>query len=240
MTLAKQQAELFDAGDLNGLATINEGLSGVRRPHHAVLFAGERFDFDTAEIHTTGEKDWFNWGCAGSSAAKLHLTGHTQAGSPRLGLPEPTVELRQAALYAFTATYCPGAPQLTVPGQPIRIAEERDVISRDGEVSFHERAYGTVEAMWSASGATCLSAPRLEDSAPDVWDEILAACGELPACPDRDDTMTSDLEGTLLDGEQPIVTFNLSPDSCQGRCGESCAAAGTCCSDHVGVCVPPL
>jgi len=240
------QAALFDAGALSDLQELNEGLEGTGRPYHTVLFAGERFDFDTAEIYAHAQPRWFNWGCAGSSAAKLHLTGHTAAANARTGVASPaTPDLMQAALYAFTATYCPGAPRLTVPGQPIRIAEVREVLDRDGEVSFDPRASGTVEAMWGPAGAQCLSMPRLESSGVDVSEHIQEACPSIPPCPDRATVMADDLAGKLLDPSSPMITLSLSLDSCQGRCGTAgsdwdctpaCVSAGTCGSDYADLC----
>ncbi len=208
--LAKQQVGLFDDGELDALLALNEGLEGTGRPYHSVLFAGERFDFETAKIQAQGVTDWFNWGCAGSSAAKLHLTGHTSAANARLGLSDSSPDLEQAMLYAFTATYCEGAPQMTVPGQPIRIAEVRGVVSRASDVSFDPLAPGTVEALWGPQGATCLSVPRLQDAAPEVWEEILMACPALHACEARDVIAKEDSAGVLLNAANSVITFNLA------------------------------
>lgn len=211
LALATYQAELFDEGALEELFDLNETLSGPSRAHHAVLFSGERVDYDTAEILDTEKTDWFNWGCAGSSAAKLHLTGHTASGSARLGVSAPTHELTQTMLYAYTATYCPGSQRMTVPGQPVRVADERGLLPRSGEASFAPTASGTVEALWGPHGAVCLSTPRLEADVPTIWDAIAEACGELPPCDPRDTVQAADLDGSLLTPDVPIVTFNLTP-----------------------------
>lgn len=243
--LAKIQAELFDEGAIADLWALNEGLQEGGHAYDSVLFAGERFDFDTAEIYAHGETRWFNWGCRGSSAAKLHLTGHTEAASMRLGVAKPPIDLEQTMLYAYTATYCPGAPQMTVPGHPIRISEVRGVLPRDSDVSFHPQASGSVEALWGPSGVVCLSTPRLATDNLPVWSDIISACPAIPACPDRETTIAADVGGNLLNDTVSIMTLNLAEDSCSGRCGTAgstwdctptCAASGTCGSDFDEVC----
>lgn len=247
VSLAKEQVELFDAGRLDELERLNAELTSKNRSFHTVLFVGERFDYETAEIYEHDARDWVNWGCAGSSAAKLHLTGHTSAGNQRVGASEPlTPKLQQAMLYAYTATYCPGAPRMTVPGHPIRIAEVRGVLPRDGAVSFAPRAAGKVEALWGPDGVQCLSTPRLEASGHSVWTEIKEACGDaIPACPERDALSLADEAGTMLDDSIPVATLNLASDSCQNRCGTAgetwdcspgCGLAGTCSSDYAALC----
>ncbi len=247
ISLAEVQGDLFDAGKLGDLWDLNEQLAGTDRAYHSVVFSGERFDFDTAEIYADDALDWFNWGCAGSSAAKLHLTGHTSAADARLGSATPvTPEIRQSVLYAYTAAYCPGGRLMTVPGHPIRLADVRGVLARDGEVSFAPRASGTVEALWGPEGAQCLSTPRLTTDGIDVWEEILQACPSLPPCPDGEEFISADQAGNLLHPWRPVATFNLAADSCQGRCGTagpdwdckpSCVSGGTCSSDYVHLCM---
>ncbi|MBV1859771.1 MAG: hypothetical protein KUG77_15270, partial [Nannocystaceae bacterium] len=228
---------------------LNEEQEETSLAHHAVLFAGERFDFETAEITDEGETSWFNWGCAGSSAAKLHLTGHTSAAALHMPAVEPAShDLKQTVLYAYTATYCPGAPRMTEPGHPLRLAEVREVLSRDGNVSFHPQASGTVEGIWGPNGLECLSHPRLENLQPGIWDDIAANCPLIPPCDDRATVVANDMSKNLLDVSTPVITFNLSDDSCQGGCGSAsagacscalgCAASGTCCDDYADVCSP--
>lgn len=246
IALARTQGELLAAGKLDDLKELNDQQAGTNRPYHTVVFSGERFDYDTARIYEHDATDWFNWGCSGSSAAKLHLSGHTAAAGERVGFDSPvTPEIQQAVLYAYTATYCPGGRRMTVPGHPLRLAEVRGVLARDGEVSFEPRASGTVEALWGPTGARCISTPRLETDGIYVWDEIGATCPGIPQCPDRGTIMEADAYGQLLDPLISVVTFNLDPDSCQGRCGTdgpdwnckpTCVSEGTCGSDYAELC----
>lgn len=210
-SLALQQAELFDAGDVDGLLAINEELQSTSRAHHAIVYRGERFEFETAKVYTQDAKDWFNWGCAGSSASKLHLTAHTVAGSTRVGVPAPPRDVTQTMLYAYTATYCPGAPRMTVPGHPIRIADHAQLLPREGPISFGPTTDGTVEALWGAQGATCISNPRLATSDPSVTAEIASWCGDLPPCDDLGTLVDADASGSLLHPDMAVMTLNPAP-----------------------------
>lgn len=240
------QSSAFDSGDLGTLLDLNPQASG-EHDFHAVLFSGERIIDEKAEIYSDSDFEWFNIGCAGSSAAKLHLSGHTRGADQRLNSPETPVTMKQAALYSFTGTYCPGAERLTVPGQPLRIADARGNIERTNAASFEPRAAGTVEALWGPDGVVCMTTPRMAKEDPGVWDAIEDQCGEVPACPSRDAIADADEAGTLLTGTTSIISFNLSPESCMAspaptscHCELACEADGSCCEDYVDLFWPPV
>lgn len=235
------QVEAFNEGDFSALLDLNKKNPEASRPYHAVLFSGDRFDLETSEIFDEGNEKWFNIGCKGSSAAKLHLTGNTSAASKNSeSIREATFAEKQAALYAFTGTYCPGSPRLTVPGQPLRMADHAGLLERSSPASFEPRASGTVEAIWGPEGIVCLKEMRRYADDPSVLDELEAHCGLPPACPSREEIMEADLGGDLLDVTTPVITFNLSSESCQAlpdscNCDPECETAGTCCEDYVDI-----
>lgn len=217
-----------EPGDPEGLDAARERLAKVcdrdtpnDLAYHAVLFAGDRYDPETAEVATDPiDPVWFNWGCRGSAAAKLHLTGHTRAADVRLGHSTSHVA-KQAALYAFTATYCPGTERFTVPGQALRYADVRGLLPRDGDNSFLPSALGTIDAVWTETGAFCIGDPRRAADEPGVRGDIAAACPKIPACADRIDPESPDPNASLLALARPIVTFNL--------CGDGVAAGAELC-----------
>ena len=120
---------------------------------HAVLFDDDRIDADA--ISVTGEMaDWFNIGCKSHALAKQHLLGHTKAANAMAGI-STTINQRTANLKMLSADYCGNGHPFTVPGQPLHY--------HDTHTNYYTPGYsGTVEARWTAAGATCLSEPRVD------------------------------------------------------------------------------
>ena len=249
ISVADEQLEAFNASDLDELEILNDKYSGQNRPYHAVLFTGDRYDAESAElVGGAPDDDWFNIGCAGSSAAKLHLTAHTSAAAARLPsfVPPPTQDEKQATLYAFTGTYCPGAPRLTKPGEPIRVADYRGLLERNSPASFEPER---VEP-WRHCGAQaaqnacrkCGGSPKTQTCSTS-WSCIAERCRNAPL-ETRSPTPTAQAPCSVP--AKPLVSFNLAPDSCQSQpdscnCEDSCELAGTCCVDYPDIFwEPPL
>lgn len=160
-----------------------------------VVFEGDRVDEGALTMTQAANDDWFNFGCAGHTLAKLYLTRstvHTQ--------PTADWALRQAMLKMFTADYCGVGRPFTLAGEPIAF--------KGG--LFPQYPAGititTLDARWNQNGATCLYDPRLATTtnagAPEVYspdasvkDAIYAQCPALPYCVNHD---PSDLDGSLL------------------------------------------
>jgi hypothetical protein len=135
-------------------------------------------------VSETGSGDsWFNLACAGSAMAKMHLLRHTQPGSlvpvtgaPPVPLADPsTLPERQAMLKMLTADYCGDGRSFTRTGQPLRYMDRRHWYP-GVPFSLDPAAFeiGSIEAIWGASGAVCLSQPRLA-----AMDEIQDHCRQV-------------------------------------------------------------
>jgi len=124
--------------------------AGVARTW-AVFWKGDRYDPDTGLIYASGAAvgSWFNLSCAGEATIKMlraRTGGAVAPGSP--------VAQRQATLNMFTASYCGATGQrYTELGQDLAWSDLSGP-SQMGPVASHE-------AIWSESGAVCLSTPRL-------------------------------------------------------------------------------
>src|SRR5207302_89273 len=119
---------------------------------HAVVFEGDRIDAWQKTVATTIEASWFNIGCAGSTLAKMQLTGHTHVGLQD-GLAT-TMDQRQTMLKMLAADYCGNGTPYTVAGQPLHWADEYNWM--------HAMASDALEARWTSAGADCLNTPRIE------------------------------------------------------------------------------
>ena len=147
-------------------------------PREAILFEGDRIDTSTMTISPSFDPTWFNIGCAGHTLSKLHLTRNTVASRASVyghGLAD-----RQATLKLLAADYCGTGKPFTVAGQPLAWRDPQQVMQ------FYSGA-SALEARWGASGAICLSRPRLSTPAnaagaqlfPNIWQAIAAECPDL-------------------------------------------------------------
>lgn len=158
--------------------------------YYSVLFEGDRVDAKSKTIEPAADTDWFNIGCAGSTLAKMYLTGHTYA-SKAHGFAT-TVEQRQTMLKMLSADYCGGGKPFTVAGVPLDWADENGWMR-------YASATSTLEARWTDRGAACLNVPRVEASQhpaglaefPDLARAIEAECDSrgvtLSPCDQPDD-----------------------------------------------------
>jgi hypothetical protein len=144
----------------------------------AVFYEGDRVDTESMTIGTALEPTWFNIGCAGHTLAKLHLTRNsTASGAATFGHQHAD---RQATLKMFVADYCGTGKPFTVAGQPLAWRDPQRVMEFYGIPT-------TLEARWSASGATCLGEPRMINPAtpegalkfPDIYSAIKQECPDL-------------------------------------------------------------
>jgi hypothetical protein len=144
----------------------------------AVVFGGDRYDVDAKRVIATGAAagTWFNIGCAGSAAAKLHLLRHTESST------DATFRTmrgeRQAALKMLTADYCGTGRAFTRDGEPLLFMTRR--------APRFSLPQPRIEAIWSADGAVCLDEARRAAEEPDTLAAVEAECGAagraLPAC----------------------------------------------------------
>jgi hypothetical protein len=155
-----------------------------------VMFEGERIDpreKTIYDIDLTG--NWINVGCAGNGPTKMHVAGHSYAAT-KLAFPS-TVAQRQTLLKLNAAAYC-GRIAYTIHNQPSDYRDEPNTLP----YVFPIAQLG-IEARWNASGATCLSIPRVlanpskeaNDYFPNVMTTIQNECKlrrgpnyVLPAC----------------------------------------------------------
>jgi hypothetical protein len=146
--------------------------------HHAVVFRGDRYDRAGKRVIATGAAvgAWFNVGCAGGAVAKLHLMRETEASSTATFRTSP--EERQAILKMITADYCGTGQAFTVAGEPVLFSTRR--------WSRFELPQPHLEAIWTPTGAACLTEARREAEDSEIRAEIDAACAavnrSLPSC----------------------------------------------------------
>jgi hypothetical protein len=151
---------------------------------HTLVFEGERIDAPTKTISSTLDKRWVNFGCAGSTLAKLYLTGHVQAA--KVAGFTTTLDERRTMLKLLSADYCGNGTPFTVAGQPLWWKDDH------GWMDYGERSH--LEARWTPRGAACLETPRVaynhttlgDDTFPDIEQAITAVCRRPPTCGDAD------------------------------------------------------
>lgn len=120
--------------------------------YYATVFEGERIVADTKRIASYNPR-WFNIGCAGSTQAKLQLTGHTQA-AERQGF-STTLPERQTMIKMLSGDYCGTGKPFTVAGQPLHWTDDH------GTMHLPLSQEETLEAEWGPDGAVCLKKPRV-------------------------------------------------------------------------------
>ena len=146
-------------------------------PQRAVIFQGDRYDATTKTARDVGDYDpWFNIACAATAPAKMHLMRHTRAGGNYTwwgSASYPTSDGdRTALLKMFTADYCGTGHTFTVDGQPLAYQDKP-------HWKPAMESYTTVEALWTAAGASCLKEPRWVDR-----NMVFTQCGYvIPSCP---------------------------------------------------------
>lgn len=190
---------LKDWQDLCSNPPANDDTLGLDA-HHTVVFEGDRIDAAKKVVKADLDPRWFNIGCAGSTLAKMYLTGHaTAARSVGFGT---TPEQRQTMLKMLSADYCGDGTPFTVAGEPLQWADDQGWM----EVAADLRPY--LEARWDKNGATCLMKPRVEvnptklatETFPDVMSAIQDHCGLPPECQDT----------TLIPGTSHLISGNPS------------------------------
>lgn len=163
-------------------------------PGEVLAFEGDQFDVVHKTMNVEPDPDWFNFGCAGSAAAKLYLMGETVATQPN-PLDNAAWQERQAMLKMLVADYCGTGHAFTVHGEPL--------LWQGGRVSY-ALPPRNLEARWGANGAICLGTPRLEvypDPNSGLPSDIMAAiaseCGpDTP--PECRNTDPSDYDGAVV------------------------------------------
>lgn len=145
---------------------------------HTLLFEGDRIL--AKEKQDVGiDNSWFNLGCAGSTLAKMALTGHTE-GSRNAGTFITDLKERQAMLKLLTGDYCGDGTPFTVAGQRLSWADHHGWMKL--AVVPLER-----EARWNHDGPVCLDEPRVDVQptalaiatfglAPPIYDQMQAYC----------------------------------------------------------------
>jgi hypothetical protein len=148
-------------------------------PGELLVFEGDRVDVRAKTMNRDKDwnPDWFNFGCAGRTLAKMELLRETQ----RMQGPNPDWARRQAVLKMLVADYCGFGAPFTVTGIPL-------VWSNNLQVGYGAPNQG-IEARWTERGATCLTRPRIDafpvPQFPDIWLVIDQTCS-LPACTNTD------------------------------------------------------
>jgi hypothetical protein len=159
--------------------------------YYAVMFSGDRYNPRTKTVvDAPADTTWFNLACAATAPAKMHLMRHTNAGAGAGRAFATTVAERRAMLKMFTADYCgdgnnslPDGTMFTVDGQPLLYGDSRawytpppgvPVFSID-PVGALSPPGTTMEALWTANGAACLTTPRRVSA-------VVCAKRNIPVC----------------------------------------------------------
>lgn len=172
-------------------------------PDDTVLFEGDRFDPDRKTTSVSPDTDWFNFGCAGHSLAKLYVNRATY-----FTQPQPNWAMRQTMLKALAADYCGLGTPYTLAGEPL--------VWKGGQQPNYPalpagHAITSLDARWYEGGALCYDEPRIKVTTNpgvirtpliDPVSAIAAECPWLPTCANHDWT---DMDGAKL------VTANWVP-----------------------------
>jgi ADYC domain len=157
-------------------STFSEGpRQSWARPLEAILYTGDRYDADQKLVTASSYPatlGWFNIACAGSALAKLHLTRHTTAGSTPAYLA--TASQRQAMLKMYVSDVCGNGDAWTKKGTPLHWTNTLQWNQLDN-LEFAQ------EALWTATGARCLTKHRL-GALYDNFAGFRSACNP-PPCP---------------------------------------------------------
>jgi ADYC domain len=149
------------AGEFRNMCTnppnVEDPTSGMTgsAAYHTLLFEGDRIEA-AKKLDTGIDSSWFNLGCAGSTLAKMALTGHTEAAHNARTF-DTTLAERQAMLKMLAADYCGDGTPFTVSGQPLNWADDH------GTMKLLSPPQSLVlEARWTEHGAACLDKPRVD------------------------------------------------------------------------------
>jgi hypothetical protein len=161
-------------------------------PTESVVFEGDRIDADGKTMNDVAEPDWFNFGCAGHTLAKLYLTRNTI-----FSQPTPNWAQRQTTLKMLVGDYCGRGQEYTAANEPIAWKGGLQPSYPSGATLV------SLDARWNEEGATCIGDPRVKRTAnpttaidfPDPLTEILAACPERSECTNLN---VHDLDGAKL------------------------------------------
>jgi hypothetical protein len=165
----------------------------------AVLFDGERIDSATKNIGAVLDHRWFNIGCAGSALAKLALMGRVEA-SRAAGFAASTRDDKQALLRSIVGDYCGNGQVFTVPHEPLTWKDNRGWL-------VHASIFGpgprTIEARWTAAGASCLATPRLAYSTSPITTTMFP----------------SGIEAAIYEscGKRPVQCLDTHPETLAGH-----------------------
>jgi hypothetical protein len=154
----------IDPKELLGMAT-----------DEVLVYSGDRIDPTTMTMSAVRDNNWFNFGCAGRTLAKLHLTRNTITSQVPTSDPMLDWARRQATLKLLVADYCGKGRPITMSGTPLRWKTE---------LMGYIQTPSEIEARWDQNGASCLGKPRLgawNDYFGDVAEAIRKSCdGTLP------------------------------------------------------------
>lgn len=120
---------------------------------NAILFTGDRYDRATGTVQTIGDTSpWFNFACNDDVLWKMAVFRYAQPAS--YGAYVTSIADRDAAIRSIRADYCGDDHAWTETGTSV------DWANRGGWLTHAEDGM-TVEAIWNANGAVCLTKPRL-------------------------------------------------------------------------------
>ena len=147
----------------------------------AITFEGDHYDAEHKQVWETDLKEgWFNFACAGTAVAKMHMLRHTRAGSIT---PAKTTSLlqRTAMLKAITADYCGDGTAWTGDGTPLQWTDSRRWFPTPPLNLAAMEQLGLIEAVWGPDGAMCLNTPRRQTKVPGLV-YVEPPAGSPPAC----------------------------------------------------------
>ena len=140
--------------------------------YNTLLFEGDRVDAGHKMFLSALDSKWFNFGCAGSALAKMALMGHTQAA--RSAGYDTTIPERTTLLKMFVADYCGTGAVWTVAGQPLSWKDNRGFIDHAPNA--------TIEARWTAQGASCLQKIRIDSNPIQLATDTYGMGPHMPSC----------------------------------------------------------
>lgn len=159
-----------------------------------LVFEGDRYDAVAKTTSDATDANWFNFGCAGHTLAKLRLTRNTAVD----GL---SWQRRQATLKLLVADYCGTGQAFTVAGTPLRWK---------GDLMEYYPTPGTLEARWNERGAMCLDVPRLVEHPSDVFLNLTRQT-IIDQCPAPKPPVCADHHVDPLDGALRVSANPLPP-----------------------------
>jgi hypothetical protein len=169
-------------------------------PTETVAFEGDRFDPYAMTTAAKADNDWFNFGCAGHTLAKLYLLRYTVN-----TMQVDDWAQRQTMLKMFVGDYCGSGKTFTRAFEPIGWKGGHHP-NYDPLVQFTTDPNDhPLDARWNPKGAACVRNPRMQWSThadwsaeftnPDALTRIRDACHWLPICDNND---PEDLAGALV------------------------------------------